>query len=169
MIANNLNVTLGQPHFYIKIGDQSDFTNLLWDCIKVNNNIKLIAKLVRGTKCNTVEKLFDEFSAVLQFPWYFGENWDAFEECINDLGWFNADAYVIFISNSESLLELTNKNLDTFLNILKTTTYEWEKGRDFGAMKTSPTPFNIVFHGTGSKEQEIIVRFREVGINLERL
>ncbi|MEK4063937.1 MULTISPECIES: barstar family protein [unclassified Paenibacillus] len=166
MIDNNLDVTLGQPHFYIKTGDPSDFTNLLWDCTKVNNK-KLIAKLVRGTKCTTVEKLFDEFSAVFQFPWYFGENWDAFEECINDLSWLNAEAYVLFISNSEALLELTNENLDTFLNILKNTTYEWEKGRDFGAMKTSPTPFKIIFHSTGSKERKVIDRFQDIGIDLE--
>lgn len=164
MINNNLDLTLGQPHFYIQKGDLSKFTNLLWDLKRVNE--KWITRLVRGTKCNTTEKLFNEFSAVFQFPWYFGENWNAFEECINDLGWLNAEAYVLFISNSEALLELNMENLVTFLNIMKSTIVEWEQGRDLGAMKTSPTPFNIIFHSTEGNAQKVINTFQELGIDL---
>jgi hypothetical protein len=31
----------------------------------------------------------------LSFPGYFGRNWDAFEECINDLVWAPAPGYVL--------------------------------------------------------------------------
>lgn len=31
----------------------------------------------------------------MAFPDYFGENWDAFEECINDLAWSPAPGYVL--------------------------------------------------------------------------
>jgi hypothetical protein len=30
-----------------------------------------------------------EFAASFQFPYYFGENWPAFDECINDLSWLH--------------------------------------------------------------------------------
>lgn len=164
MINNNLDLTLGQPHFYIQQGDLSEFTNLLWDLKRVNE--KGISRLVRGTKCSTTEKLFNEFSAVFQFPWYFGENWDAFEECINDLGWLNTEVYVLFISNSEALLELNMESLVTFLNIIKSTILEWEQGRDLGAMKTSPTPFKIIFHTTEGNEQRVMNKFQELRIDL---
>src|SRR5262245_41285350 len=46
---------------------------------------KRVARVVRGVKCSTATKLFDEFAAALQFPDYFGENWDAFSDCFADL------------------------------------------------------------------------------------
>jgi hypothetical protein len=33
------------------------------------------------------QKLFAVYSQALRFPKYFGGNWDAFEECLNDLSW----------------------------------------------------------------------------------
>lgn len=34
-------------------------------------------------------------AAAMHFPDYFGRNWDAFEECINDLSWAPARGYVL--------------------------------------------------------------------------
>ena len=45
----------------------------------------LTVRVVRGRKMRNLPGLFDEFSAALQFPLYFGENEDAFDECIADL------------------------------------------------------------------------------------
>jgi hypothetical protein len=38
--------------------------------------------VLRGWKMRTVDALFDEFAAAMQFPYYFGENWAAFDECL---------------------------------------------------------------------------------------
>ena len=40
------------------------------------------ARILRGWKMRTVTKMFDEFGAAMQFPYYFGENWPAFDECL---------------------------------------------------------------------------------------
>lgn len=45
----------------------------------------LAIRVVRGRKMRTLTALFDEFAAALQFPLYFGDNLDAFDECIADL------------------------------------------------------------------------------------
>lgn len=34
-------------------------------------------------------------AAAMEFPAYFGHNWDAFEECVNDLSWAPAAGYVL--------------------------------------------------------------------------
>ncbi|HEY3340461.1 MAG TPA: barstar family protein [Anaerolineae bacterium] len=48
-----------------------------------------------GWQCYTVDgapigdkaAFLAAFAAALHFPAYFGHNWDAFEECLNDLSW----------------------------------------------------------------------------------
>ena len=41
----------------------------------------------------------------MQFPYYFGNNWDAFSECLNDLEWFTDKNLIIFISNIQNVLQ----------------------------------------------------------------
>jgi RNAse (barnase) inhibitor barstar len=44
----------------------------------------------------------DAAAKALQFPSHFGSNWDAFEDCLTDLSWFEARGYVLLIQNLES-------------------------------------------------------------------
>jgi hypothetical protein len=37
--------------------------------------------------------------AGMSFPAYYGQNWDAFEECITDLSWVPAKGYVLIYDN----------------------------------------------------------------------
>ncbi|MFE3545095.1 barstar family protein [Nocardia sp. NPDC059177] len=61
---------------------------------------------LRGPKMRTVAALFDEFAAAFQFPYYFGANKDAFDECLRDLDDFVGDApgYVAVIRSAAELL-----------------------------------------------------------------
>ena len=54
---------------------------------------------LRGTRCKTEDIMFYEVSASFQFPYYFGENWDAMDECLCDLEWL--------LGKSASILSLT--------------------------------------------------------------
>ncbi|WP_338594193.1 barstar family protein [Paenibacillus sp. Y5S-9] len=168
MITNTFDVVLGNPQFYISNGDISSFTDFQWQLNKSQSK-KVISKMIRGQKCVTVEKLFDEFAAVLQFPSYFGENWNAFEECLNDLTWLQADAYVLCISNVENILRLPNADLKEFIGILVSSVREWEEGRDFGLIQTEPTPFNIVFQCTKNTEQVLNMKLNDLGMTLEKI
>lgn len=65
----------------------------------------LTVRVARGRKMAEVDKLMDEFAASLQFPYYFGENWPAFQECIEDMDWLPVgEGYVVAISDAPDVL-----------------------------------------------------------------
>lgn len=58
---------------------------------------------IRGHRCQTEDAFFCEISASFQFPWYFGENWAAFDECMCDLDWLKFDSIVIAIDDFQMM------------------------------------------------------------------
>lgn len=60
-------------------------------------NAGLDVRAVRGRKMRSVDALFDEVASALQFPYYFGENWPAFDECVTDLDWAGSAAGIVII------------------------------------------------------------------------
>ena len=86
------------------------------------------ARLIRGHKMRTAGALFDEFAAALQFPCYFGENWDALNDCLTDLVWLPGKAYILFITNSHRLLEEAgSEERRRFLELLAHIAESWSK------------------------------------------
>lgn len=59
------------------------------------NEAGLTARVVRGRKMTRFSGLMDEFAAALQFPSYFGENWPAFQECLEDMEWLPAGKGIV--------------------------------------------------------------------------
>jgi RNAse (barnase) inhibitor barstar len=51
--------------------------------------------LVDGRWMSDRNGVFDQFSAALEFPSWFGRNWDAFADCLKDLSWLPAPGYVV--------------------------------------------------------------------------
>jgi len=51
----------------------------------------------RGARSKT--SFLDAAAEAMSFPNYFGRNWDAFEECINDLSWAPARGYVLIYTH----------------------------------------------------------------------
>ena len=100
-----------------------------------NENSRSCCRRVRGLKSRTTENLFDEFAAALQFPYYFGENWNAFDECVTDLEWLPADGYVLLVSDSMHLLEAESaEEQANFYRLLE------RAGREWATPAKDPTP-----------------------------
>jgi RNAse (barnase) inhibitor barstar len=59
--------------------------------------------------------LLNIFARNLKFPEYFGENWDAFEECITDLNWLRPGTVGIV---HENIPRISPSDLKTYLEIL---------------------------------------------------
>jgi hypothetical protein len=88
--------------FQVFVGSSSDFTNLLW-AARIRANPRSPVQL-RGRKMRNVHGVMDEFGAALQLPYYFGENWDALDECLNDLEWIVPRDLILGFLDAELIL-----------------------------------------------------------------
>jgi len=104
----------------------------------------LALKVIKGRHCGTPANLFAEFARALEFPDYFGHNWDALEECLADLEWLPAKGYVLLITDAERVLPDNEEEYETFLEILRDAGEAWGNGQaEMGARRA--TPFHVLF------------------------
>ena len=98
-------------------------------------------KEFHGRKCRTKAGLMGEFARVLEFPAYFGKNWDAFEECVTDLQWLPAPGYLFIVTEAEQLLPDHDEEYETFLKILEESGKVWATEQDV----RPEIPFHVLF------------------------
>ena len=98
-----------------------------------------VVREVRGAKMPTVGAVFDEFAAAFQFPDYFGENKDAFDECMRDLEEFvgAARGYVVVVRDAAQLLRDEPAELAWFADAMAFYAAEWSN-------RTHPAVFRVV-------------------------
>lgn len=72
---------------------------------------------IEGSKCAEKQDLFSSFSQALNFPGYFSNNWDSFEEIINDLE--PGEGYSIIIKDWKKVLANDHKSKSILRKILK--------------------------------------------------
>lgn len=101
-------------------------------------------RVIKGAKCRTTAGLLTEFARALDFPDYFGHNWDALEECLADLEWLPAKGYILVITEAGHLLPDDEEEYETFLEILRDAGEAWGSGQaGMGARRASP--FHVLF------------------------
>ncbi|NMN96173.1 barstar family protein [Antrihabitans stalactiti] len=98
-----------------------------------------VVREVRGAKMPTVGAVFDEFAAAFQFPDYFGENKDAFDECMRDLEEFvgAAKGYVVVVRDAAQLLRDEPAERAWFADAMAFYASEWSNRAD-------PVVFRVV-------------------------
>lgn len=79
------------------------------------------AELPGGLKHKTA--LLGALSLALQFPNYFGENWDALDECIRDLSWLPSGN--VILTHPDLPLPDDRASLSTYLSVLKDAIEKW--------------------------------------------
>ena len=101
-------------------------------------------RIIKGRHCKISANLFAEFAQALEFPDYFGHNWDAMEECLADLEWLPAKGYILLITDAEGVLPDDEEEYETFLEILRDAGEAWGNGQaGMGARRA--TPFHVLF------------------------
>lgn len=61
------------------------------------------ARPVEGARAGDARGLLAAVAAALDFPDYFGGNWDALDECLADLRWLSGPATLVFRSAGQVL------------------------------------------------------------------
>jgi RNAse (barnase) inhibitor barstar len=67
-----------------------------------------------------------QFAATLEFPAYFGQNWDAFEEIMTDSHWPTARGYLIVYDDVANFATNAPQDWATALAILQAVVADWQ-------------------------------------------
>jgi hypothetical protein len=98
---------------------------------------------LRSWKMRERSGVFEQFAALLQFPRYFGENWNAFVDCMGDLDWLHTSAILLVLLDAPELL--SNAEPDEFgllLRVLEDSAESFSRATEFRAAQ----PFHVVLH-----------------------
>lgn len=156
--------TPSQPWLYLVGAEPSEVTNFGWSLAK-NESLHVSVRFLRGKKMMDLDSLFNEFAAALQFPYYFGENWAAFDECLADLEWVKADAYILIVTDLNSVLSKEDKGqFATLIDILQKVAGEWSQPVDtLEAWARPAKAFHVIFQVSPFDLEEAQHRLKSAG------
>lgn len=115
-------------------------------------------RIIRGRKSRNSEAFFDEVSAALQFPEYFGENWNAFEDCLRDLADICPLPHFLFISQASQLLADEEDMLRVMLQMVTDTSALWQ------SVSSGPIPLKLVLQEDAANMPVLMNRLRSAGV-----
>ncbi len=99
-----------------------------------------------GKKALGKEEFLEHIAKALHFPDYFGNNWDAFEDCLTDMSWQEAKGYIMLYQDFGVFAERSPEQFGVALEIFKDSAEFW---------RTHKKLFLILLHGTGPKDMDL--------------
>lgn len=94
--------------------------------------------ILDGARLTTKADLLACIASEFHFPEYWGQNWDALSDCLQDLSWLRQfSACLLVVENFEMLLGGTRSEVSVFLDILEDVGSSWADGNP-------EVPFNAV-------------------------
>jgi RNAse (barnase) inhibitor barstar len=89
---------------------------------------KTLVVVIDGEQTDTLDKFYEELTRQFMFPDYFGRNFDAFDEMINDLSWLDESIiYIIFRNYDDFLSDENEEAREILLTILDDAATEWKR------------------------------------------
>ncbi|GBR06551.1 hypothetical protein AA0323_1433 [Asaia siamensis NRIC 0323] len=90
------------------------------------------------TGISGLEDFFNIFRTLLNFPSYFGFNWNAFDECITDLDWITYYEVWIVFSDTPNISE---RDLKILNNIMIDAVDHWSRTKEKNLSVVAPHGF----------------------------
>jgi hypothetical protein len=140
------------PWLGYTVGDYDATSTALWRLRGDEAATHVFIGTLRGRLMRRREGLFDQFGALLQFPCYFGGNWNAFVDCMRDLDWLHANGFLIVLLDAVDVL--ADGDPDEFVLLLRwlsETGQSWAQADAFRGAK----PFRVVLHTTTEQSGDL--------------
>jgi len=102
--------------------------------------------LVDGRKINNKEQFLRSSAHEMNFPDYFGSNWDAFEDCLTDMSWHESNGFMILYDNFGGFARDSPDEFAIMLGILRDTVDFW---------RSQEKPFFVVMRGQGEQLRKL--------------
>jgi ribonuclease T1 len=80
---------------------------------------------LEGRDIHDKDHFLKEAALALGFPEYFGNNWDAFADCLMDMSWHEAEGFVVLYNHFDTLTEDSPQAFATVLDIFRESTDFW--------------------------------------------
>ena len=111
-----------------------------------------------------------EIGAALQFPYYFGHNWNSLNECITDLEWCPAERYILCITSVDQLFcaESDPKQFSVLIEVLQDAAKEWATPQS-GEWARPAMPFRVVFQVQPADQDSFVKRLAALEVRPEEI
>jgi len=118
--------------------------------------------MVDGRMCSSKAKVMSAIASALDFPSYFGRNWDALDECLTDLSWLDVPRVALTFMHAASILAKRPKQRSTLIEVIKEAVSYWiESGCGERSM-----PFLVaLWHSESRQASKLRAELGEHGIS----
>lgn len=82
---------------------------------------------IDGKDVKTKADFFQVSAKTMNFPDYFGENWDAFADFINDLSWLSGNGYILLYNQPEYFANSDPSEWSIALDIFQEAVESWKE------------------------------------------
>ncbi len=79
--------------------------------------------------CSDKDDALARIARALEFPEWFGGNWDALADCLSDMSWRPADGYVLLLEHVEQWRTQAPEDFDTTIDIFNEAAIGWARMR----------------------------------------
>jgi RNAse (barnase) inhibitor barstar len=95
-----------------------------------------------GKTIHGKDEFLKQAAATLQFPDYFGGNWDALADCLTDMSWHQASGFVILYNDFNPFAEKARDEFRVALDIFRESTEFWRSQGKIMIVLLAGTPEN---------------------------
>lgn len=71
------------------------------------------------------DSALSRIAATLRFPNWFGHNWDALSDSLNDLSWLPSQGYVLLLDHAAAWQQTDPAGFDTLLDVVNEVSARW--------------------------------------------
>jgi RNAse (barnase) inhibitor barstar len=82
---------------------------------------------INGKNVTSKAEFLQAAAETMNFPDYFGENWDAFNECITDLSWLSASGYILLYTHPNNFANNSPSEWSIALDVFREAVEYWRE------------------------------------------